>query len=107
MKKIGLLFVLILSIVIVGGCKDSKVKTKDSIVGEWFYSGYKYTFNKDNTGSYTVGDTVMKFTYEDKDNKVSILYDGDTAASVFEYKIEGKKLIIKDSFGNDVTYEKK
>ena len=49
----------------------------------------------------------MKFTYEDDGKKVSILYNGNTVASDFEYRIEGDKLIIKDSFGKDVEYKRK
>ena len=49
----------------------------------------------------------MNFTYEDKETEISILYNGNTTASTLEYKIEGKKLTIKDSFGSDVVYIKK
>ena len=49
----------------------------------------------------------MEFTYKDDGKKVSILYKGNTSPLELEYKIEGKKLIIKDSFGSDVEYERK
>lgn len=96
-----------LSTLALTGCgKDSK-----SIVGQWVYklgnSEYVYTFNDDGTGSYNAFGVEMKFTYEDDGENVSILYDGNTVASKYAYKVEGKKLTIKDSFGIDVVYTKK
>ena len=102
-KKFLLLFVLIASVFVLTACKK-----EDSIVGSWEHTGgYVYTFNDDMTGSYTAGGTKMEFTYKDDGEKVSILYKDNTAASDYAYKIEGNKLIIKDSFGNDVEYIKK
>ena len=49
----------------------------------------------------------MEFTYEDNGEQVEILYTGNTVAGKYKYRIEGKKLIIKDSFDNDVEYTKK
>lgn len=91
------------------GCNErhKSEKVDSSIIGSWEHSGYVYTFNKDKTGSYDANGAKMNFTYEDDGVQVSILYDGNTSASDFAYKIEGKKLIIKDSFGNDVEYTKK
>lgn len=105
MKKISLLLVtvLLLGVFVLTGCKKN-----NGIVGQWKHtSGYVYTFNSDKTGSYSYGSTEMKFTYEDDGKKVSILYTGNTNASSYEYKIEGNKLIIKDSFGKDVEYTRK
>ena len=106
MKKIAksLLVVSILFVCVIAltGCNKSK-----GLVGSWDHDGYVYTFNEDKTGNYDAKGTKMEFTYEDKGDKVSILYKGNTAASEFEYKIDGKKLIIKDSFGTDVEYTKK
>ena len=85
-------------------------KESNSIVGEWVYGGsteYVYKFNSDGTGSYGAYGIEMKFTYEDDGENVSILYDGNTMASKYAYKIEGKKLIIKDSLGNDVEYNRR
>ena len=104
LKKLLLVIVVLVGAFALVGCGNTK-----SIIGSWKYKdgGYTYTFNKDKTGSYTIGSTVMKFTYEDDGKKVSILYEGNTIASEYEYKIDGKKLIIKDSFGSDVEYIKK
>lgn len=79
----------------------------NSLVGSWKHSSYVYTFKNDKSGSYKSGDKEMKFTYTDDGKKVSILYDGNTTAGEYEYKIEGNKLIIKDSFGSDVEYTRK
>ena len=49
----------------------------------------------------------MKFTYEDDGKKVKILYNGNTIPGTYEYRIDGNKLIIKDSFGNDLEYTRK
>lgn len=96
--------VLMVSVFALTGCGK---KAANTLVGSWDHSGFVYTFNKDNTGSYDALGNKMNFTYEDAGEKVSILYTGNTAASTYEYKIEGKKLIIKDSFGNDVEYTRK
>lgn len=100
-----------MSTLVLAGC-DKKKEDKNTIIGEWAYtsasgSAYVYKFNEDKTGSYSVYGTEMKFTYEDDGKKVSILYNGNTVASDFEYRIEGDKLIIKDSFGKDVEYKRK
>lgn len=112
MKKVCLLITLVLvmiaSLFSLAGCgKDSNKKDENSIVGSWEHSGYVYNFNADKTGSYEVFGNKMNFTYEDDGSKVSITYKGNTIPGTYEYKIDGKKLIIKDSFGNDVIYERK
>ena len=110
-KKLLLVIVVLVGAFALVGCGNTKTNNKvsKSIIGSWEYKdgGYVYTFNKDKTGSYTAGSTVMKFTYEDDGKKVSILYEGNTIAGEYEYKIVGNKLIIKDSFGSDVEYIKK
>ncbi len=105
-KILFCLFALIALVTFVGCDKDSD---SNSIVGSWKYESgdYTYKFNADKTGSYTAYQTEMEFTYEDNGKEVSILYNGNTDASTYEYKIEGKKLIIKDSIGNDVVYIRK
>ena len=87
-------------------------ETKNTIVGSWEYasspnSAYVYTFNSDKTGSYSVYGTQMNFTYEDDGKKVSIKYEKNTIPSEYEYNLEGDKLTIKDSFGNNIEYKRK
>lgn len=81
--------------------------SKDPLVGTWDYNGYVYTFNEDKTGTYLVWGTEMKFTYETKENKISILYEGNEEPLELEYRIEKNTLIVVDSFGSEVKYEKK
>jgi len=81
------------------------------LVGKWRYDGsttdYYYIFNSDKTCAYEMAGAKMDCTYEDDGTKVTILYTGNTIASTYEYRIDGDKLIIKDSLGNDVTYIRK
>ena len=102
MKK-GLLFgimVIMYSFILVGCSK------KDGIIGTWSYgssSSFQYVFNDDKTCSYA----GRNCTYSVDGDKLSILYDGDTAPFETTFRIEDDKLIIKDSFNNDVTYTRK
>lgn len=106
--SIVLALILIVSVLLLTGCgKDATKEDKNSLIGSWEHSGYVYTFNEDKTGSYKAFGSEMNFTYEDDGSTVTILYKGNTVPGTYEYKIDGKKLIIKDSFDNDVVYEKK
>jgi uncharacterized lipoprotein YehR (DUF1307 family) len=99
---------LIASMFMLAGCgKDEEKRNQNPLVGSWEHSGYIYTFKDDNTGSYTAFGNEMNFTYDDDGSKVKILYKGNTIPGTYEYRIDGKKLIIKDSFGSDVVYQKK
>lgn len=104
MKKtiltIGVILVLVSSILILTGCE----KKAEGLVGKWAYGSYVYEFKEDKTGTYDVSGSMMNFTYEDKGTKISFLYTGNTVPMELEYRIEGNKLIIKDSFGKDVEY---
>ena len=111
MKKsiiiIAVVAVLVAVIFILVGGVGKKEEAK-GIIGSWQHkSGYTYTFNEDKTGTYSIDGRFSEFTYEDKGDSVSILYYGNTKASEYEYRIEGNKLIIKDTFGSDVEYTKK
>ena len=105
-KYLKVLVVLVLSVIVLTGCKNRKEK-KVSIVGKWAFDSYVYTFNEDKTCSYDAAGTLMKCTYEVDGDKLSILYDGNTAPFETTFSIDGKKLNIKDSFGNDTIYTKK
>ena len=91
------------------GGEDVKAADNSAIVGSWEYAdgGFTYTFNEDGSGTYDTGSTVMKFTYEVTDKELSILYEGNTEPTVLEYSIDGSKLNVKDSFGDDTIYNKK
>ena len=98
-----------LNTLMLSGCgksEDSKNQS-NTIIGSWEHSGYVYTLNEDKTGSYTAYGSEMKFTYEDDGKQVKILYNGNTIPGTYEYRIDGNKLIIKDSFGSDIEYIRK
>ena len=102
---------LVISVLMITGCSKDKgdKESKKSIIGSWKNDtgyGFIYTFDSDNTGSYTAFGNKMNFTYEDDGTKVTILYRGNTTPSTYEYRIDGNKLIIKDSFGEDMEYVK-
>lgn len=103
MKKGLLACLLVLVCVLVIGCGK-----KDPIVGKWAYGSgesFMYTFNSDGTCHYTANNKDC--TYKVDGDKLSITYEGSTAAFETTFKIEGNKLTIKDSFGSDVVYEKR
>ena len=105
MKKVFLLTAVLLTTIILVGCG------KKGLEGKWAsqeYSGkYIYTFKADGTGNYDAAGTVREFTYKVEDNKLSILYSGDTAPFETTYTINGDTLTVKDSFGSDTIYKRK
>ncbi len=105
MKKLLYTFTLCALVVILVGCG------KKGLVGKWAseqYSGqFVYTFNEDGTGNYDAMGTVREFTYETNEDKISILYNGDTVAFESTFTLDGDKLNVKDSFGNDTIYNRK
>ena len=101
MKKVLIAF-LFVGIFFLTGCNKG-----NTIVGKWAHGSFIYTFNKDKTCSYSGGSTNMECTYEIDGDNISILYKGNTIPFKTTFKIDGKKLIIKDSFGTDVEYIKK
>ena len=80
-----------------------------SLVGSWEYAdgGFTYTFNANGTGTYDAYGSVMNFTYTDNGASIEFTYEDVAAPTVLEYTIDGDTLIMKDSFGSDVTYIKK
>lgn len=102
MKKILYVIGIIASICLLVGC--GKKEEKITIVGTWSYDSlYTYVFNADGTGDYS----GMNFTYTVDGDKLSILYEGNTDSFETTYRIEDNKLIIKDSFDEDVVYTRK
>lgn len=91
------------SLFIITGCG----KKEEGITGTWERSGFVYKFNKDKTGSYDTLGNKMNFTYEDKGNKVILHYKSTNKKGVYNYRIKKNKLIIQDSFENDVEYNRK
>lgn len=88
--------------------QNQETKSTGSLVGQWgYYSSYTYTFNEDGTGTYDSMGTIMNFTYEADGKELSILYTGNTSPTILGYKLDGNRLIITDSFGDDIVYVKK
>lgn len=83
---------------------------KKSIVGKWKSidkkNEYYYIFNKNKTCSYEMIVARLDCTYEIDDNKISILYKGNTKTNNFKYQIDGNTLIIKDENGKDNKFVK-
>ena len=78
------------------------------LYGQWAHiSGYTYEFREDGTGCYSLGDSRMDFTYTVAGNLLSILFTGNTQPFETTFRIEGKKLIMLDSSGEDVIYTAK
>lgn len=103
MKQLLICFAL-LTVIFITGCDNNKGNT---IVGKWALGSYVYTFNEDGTCSYDVSGAIMKCTYKVDGDKLSILYDGNTASFDTTYSIDGNKLNVKDSLGRDTIYTKK
>lgn len=101
MKKVFILF-LFVGIFFLTGCNK-----KNTIEGKWSHGSFVYTFNSDKTCSYDYGSSNMSCTYEIDGENLSILYKGNTVPFKTTFKIDGNKLIIKDSFGSDVEYIRK
>ena len=117
-KQLTALLLAVILLFALSACGDGNVpsqQTPDSdnpanlLLGEWIYEtgGYTYEFKADGSGTYNVGDTVMKFTYEVDGSTLSLTYEGVTTPTDLEYSVEGKTLNIKDSFGSDTIYKKK
>lgn len=105
MKNYVFIVLFLVSIIFISGC--NKETKKNTIVGKWANGSYVYTFNEDKTCSYDAAGTLMKCTYTTDGDKLSILYKESDVPFETTYSIDGSTLHVKDSFGNDVKYEKK
>ena len=115
MKKfVTLLLVAILSTTVLAGCgtgngsgNSGLTQTERDIVGVWEYEGggYIYEFKADGTGTYTIIDSVLTFTYTIEGNVVTLVYEDDVPLEV-EFELNGDSLTMKDSFGNDIIYNR-
>ena len=105
MKKYLLSVLLLLCVFVLSGCTSKKT----TIVGKWEAKhgtvSYVYTFRDDKTCEYNAGGTIMKCTYTTDGDKLSILYDGNTASFDTTYEIKDGKLNVRDSSGKDTFYE--
>lgn len=104
-KYLKVIAVVLIGVLFLAGCKK---ENKNPLIGSWKYEGsdYTYIFKEDGSGTYSYGESVMEFTYTTEGDKISILYKGNTAPFETTFTIEGNKLNMKDSFGNDTIYKK-
>ena len=113
---------LVLGLILaMAGCGGKK--EENTLTGVWEYSdeengiGAVYDLKDDGTGTYTmkVGEeeVVYELKYEDKDGHLLVTYVNNEFFSeddVFdnEYSFQdAKTLIVKDSFGEEMTFVKK
>lgn len=83
----------------------------DSIVGTWTSTssddGFSYTFifEKDGTGSLSLGDVTIPFEYKVKDDTITLTMTllGTTEEDEYTYELSGKTLKLTDDA--DVTIE--
>ncbi|MCR5845208.1 MAG: hypothetical protein K6G78_01360 [bacterium] len=124
MKKLGVVLAVMLTLAMalaIGGCSGSN-ESDNPMVGTWEYSdtdngmGAVYVLNDDGTGTYTMkvsGEEVTyDLEYEIQGNHLLVTYvnnevftEDDVFDSEFELKDDGT-LIIKDSFGLEMTFVK-
>ncbi len=88
--------------------EESVQKSTDPIVGQWKSEklpDYVYTFNADGTGKYDMAGNFLDLKYTTEDGKITITFlaDGYTPVTL-NYELDGDRLNIKDSFGNDTFY---
>ena len=125
MKKISAILAVVLVITMVltaVGC-GKKEESENSLTGVWEYSdadnemGAIYDLKDDGTGTYTmiVGEeeVVYELKYEVKDHHLLVTYvnneyfsEDDVFDNEFSFQ-DSKTLIIKDSFGEEMTFVKK
>ena len=113
-KIIAIALILALACSILAACGGSRSKSGDSgsdtIVGTWgsedFDGAFVFTFNEDGTGNYDAAGTDMPFTYTAEGGKLSIIYEGDTESFDTTYTLSGDKFTMKDSFDEEVVYNR-
>ncbi|MBR6532788.1 hypothetical protein IKT64_03445 [Candidatus Saccharibacteria bacterium] len=81
---------------------------RSKLIGKWLYEygTWGYNFIDDDDGEYSVGEYSQKFTYKDNGDSVTIRYEGSDVDMTLNYRIEGDKLIVTDSFGSDTVYNR-
>lgn len=107
MKKIFILAVCVLlcvSLLAACGGRDPN----NPLVGKWAMEDYEewyYEFKKDGTGK---GNSILEFDFKwaADDTTLTFTYDfwGEETTSVYDYVIEGDKLVMTDEFDFTSTY---
>lgn len=103
MKRI-VAFTLVLFIIIsFAGCGSDE----DKIVGKWNIEGkdLELKFSKDGTGSLSLDETVLDFSWSISDGVLKITEEYPYSVTRFSYKLTGKKLILFYD-GEQITLQK-
>ena len=123
MRKISAALAAVLVLALLLSAAGCGKKAEPSMVGTWEYTdaendiGAVYVLKDDGTGTYTmkVGDTevVYELKYETKDDHLLVTYvnneiftEEDVFDSLFRFS-DPDTLILKDSFGEELTYVRK
>ena len=123
MKKLSAILALLLVLAMVFSVTGCSKKEENSLVGVWEYSdtengiGAVYDLRSDGTGTYTMNvgeqEVTYELKYEVKDGHLLVTYfnnetftEDDVFDNEFSFK-DANTLIIKDSFGEEMTFVKK
>lgn len=106
MKKLFKFVLAVATVATLSSCGGNG--SSNSVIGQWAHDTYIYDFTDATNGKYIIDEnTTMEFTYEAKNDTLSILYKDNTEPMKLAYKIQGNDLIVTDSFGSEVVYAKK
>ena len=90
--------------------ENANEESEPSIIGSWedAESGFDetFTFNADNTGSYSIMGNESPYTYSLDGNSLSILYSDGTDVK-YTVTYDDVDLEMSDTFGNKITCIKK
>lgn len=107
LKKYPLIIICIIIILIIAcilllnPINSVEKKASTNIIGTWTTDNVtKYKFNKDNTGKLITSLNSYEFTYEIKDDSLSIDFKNEKSEdSKYTYKFENDKLILEGNNG--------
>lgn len=96
-----LILIIIICIILLLPKINKTSSTTDKIVGTWTTDNVtKYEFNKDNTGKLITSLNSYEFTYEIKDDSLSIDFKNEKSEdSKYTYKFDNDKLILEGDNG--------
>ena len=103
---VTILVVVVSVIIIISTKNDNSNDNQNSIIGTWEYNNNEktsYIFYEDGTCMYNID--VLKCTYKFDGEKIEILYEGWKSA--FNGVVNDDQLIITDSLGGQIIYERK
>lgn len=90
--------------------ETTSAAAKSELTGSWDSQeapGTVYTFNVDGTGQLSFDDIISKFTFTEKDGKITLTYEDVAAPQTFEYSVKDGVPSMTDEYGATITYAKK